>query len=80
MTYNSPTYVAQEFNPSLITMSMYLLDKASKITIIFEISHKISVLPRTAMLPFLKLETHIGTFKNLFGGGKKVDKQGSDGE
>lgn len=32
------------------------------------------------MLPFLKLETHIGAFKNLFGGGKKVDKQGSGGE
>lgn len=24
------------------------------------------------MLPFLKLETHIGAFKNLFGGGKKL--------
>lgn len=59
-------------------MSMYLLDKAPKITIIFEISDKIPVLPRQAMLPFLKLETHIGAFINLFGGGKRVDKQRSD--
>lgn len=59
---------------------MYLLDKASKITIIFVISNKISVLPRKAMLPFLKLETHIGTFITLFGGGKRVDKQRSDGK
>lgn len=51
---------------------MYLLDKASKITIILEMSNKLSVLPRKAMLPFLKLETHIGAFINLFGGGEKL--------
>lgn len=55
---------------------MYLLDKVSKITVIFEISTKILALPRKVMLPLPKLETRIGTSVKLYGGGRKVDKQG----
>lgn len=56
---------------------MYLLDKVSKITVIFEISTKIA-LPRKVMLPLPKLETRIGMSVKLYGGRRKVDKQGSN--
>lgn len=70
LTYNSPTSVSQEFIHHQSKRSVYLLDKVSKLAVIFKISTKILVPPRKVMLPLLKLETHIGTAIKLFGGGK----------